>query len=105
MFQTWVNCTTVGAWINQQIAFLPAATATQFCNLGLQAAGDWVEGQIQKSISAATKFELTAGTCEAGLPLGPKRLAMKLINGKWTGVITEGPFTGPFAGTFTGQRQ
>lgn len=105
MFQSWVNCTQVGTWINQQIALLPAATAAQFCNLGLQAAGDWVEGEIQKSISTGAKFELTAGTCEAGLPLGPKRLAMKLVNGQWTGVITDGPFTGPFTGTFTGQRQ
>ena len=105
MFQTWVNCTQVGTWINQQIALLPASTAASFCNFGLQAAGDWVESEIQKSISTGTKFELTTGTCEAGLPLGPKRLAMTLINGKWTGVITDGPFTGPFTGTFTGQRQ
>jgi len=105
MFQSWVHCTNVGTWINQQIGLLPASTATQFCNLGLQAAGDWVEAEIQKSISTGTKFELTTGTCEAGSPLGAKRLALTLVNGKWTGVITDGPFTGPFTGTFTGQRQ
>jgi hypothetical protein len=112
MFQSWVNCTTVGQWIYDQIVAvlgLPLATAAQltgYCALGLSAAGTWVDTNIQKVAGGqGTKFELTSGTAEAGAPLGARRLALTLINGAWTGKITEGAFIGPFTGTFTGQRQ
>jgi hypothetical protein len=112
MFQSWINCTSVGQTIHDIFAKVPVVGALMtptlgktVCDAGLQAAGNWVETQIQNSISGATVFELTSGSCEAGLPLGPKRLALKLVNGAWSGKITEGAFTGPFTGTFTGERQ
>jgi hypothetical protein len=104
MFQTWVDCTQVGTWINQQIPILPASQYAAFCTAGLQAAGAWIENQIQNVTSAKTVFEIQ-GSCEAGAPLGPERLAQTLVNGVWTGKITEGAFTGPLTGTFTGTRQ
>ena len=112
MFGTWVDCTAVGNWLYQQISSaiapvplpIPATTFKGFCDAGMLAAGAYVDNLILGSTSAKTQIEIQ-GSCGAGTPLGAGRLALKLVNGAWTGTITEDTFTAPLTGTFTGQRQ
>jgi len=110
MFASWVDCSAVGNWLYQQIgaatglSLLPASAYKGFCDLGLQAAGAFLENAIVSSTSAKTQLELE-GSCEAGTPLGPGRVALTLVKGVWSGTITEGTFTAPLSGIFAGVRQ
>ena len=110
MFQTFVNCQSVGTWIyNQVISYVTispysAKDFEKYCGQALQAAGTWIEGEIHKLVKDSSTFSLQ-GTCEAGNPLGPKRLATTLVGGKWQGKITDNASTKTFTGTFTGKRK
>ena len=110
MFQTFVNCQSVGTWLYTQvksyvgISPYSAKDFEKYCGKALQAAGTWIEGEIHKLVKDSSTFTLQ-GTCEAGQPLGPKRLATTLVGGKWAGKITDSSSTKTFTGTFTGKRK
>jgi hypothetical protein len=108
MFAAFLDCTAVGNWLYQQIGstlpIFPASTYKGFCDLGLQVAGAFVDNAIQTSTSTTATMEIQ-GSCSAGTPLGAGRLALKLVNGTWTGTLKEGTWSKPITGTFTGQHQ
>lgn len=106
----WIDCTNdVGPWLFDVVDNLLGSVnpiseqdMINYCDQGLQAAGNYVDTSIDDWIDVTATFELQ-GTCEAG-DLDENRTAITLVNGQWDGTITEGGFNASFTGTFTGDK-
>ncbi len=100
MFQDWINCASVGTWLESEIGWFTASEYEGFCIDGLDAAGVAIESNIHSVTSATTTFTIE-GSCEAG-NLDHERVATTLINGVWSGSWSEDGQSNTFTGTFTG---
>ena len=102
MFQDFVDCVAVGTYLESSIGFLSADTYRDYCNQGIQLAGDAFDDKISGFIKAEGTLRLN-GTCVAG-NLNQNDIATTLDNGVWHGQWGEdsGGGTGNVSGTFTG---
>ncbi len=103
MFMDWINCVSVGTWLEAEVGWFSAAEYEQYCIAGLNAAGAAIEDNIHSVTNTTTTFTI-AGTCEAG-ELNHERVVTTLINGVWNGSWSESGQSDTFTGTFTGTRQ
>ncbi len=103
LFGTWIDCQTVGAYLEEEIGVLTEATYVGICNSGVDTAGDALEITLEDSVSAETILTLT-GTVRAG-ELDDEREALTLVDGQWDGQLVEDETSyGAFLGVFTGVR-
>jgi hypothetical protein len=103
MFADWIDCHSVGVWLEDQIGYLTVAAYEGYCNAGIALAGDYIDGQMATWIDVTTEFTLQ-GTADAGT-LNERRVVQTLVNGLWQGSWTEGTSSATFDGDFTGERR
>jgi hypothetical protein len=103
MFQDWINCVSVGTWLEAEVGWFSASQYEQYCIAGLNAAGAAIEDNLHSVTSTTTTFTIE-GSCAAG-EVSSDRVATTLINGVWNGSWSENGQSDTFTGTFTGTRQ
>lgn len=103
LFRTWIDCDSVGIWVEDNLGVFTADEGAAFCTAGLRVAGLAVEGQIAGATDRETVITLQ-GTTQAGA-LDERRRATELANGAWSGTLSEDSVEiGAFEGIFTGVR-
>jgi hypothetical protein len=105
MFADWINCTSVGVWLADNVGFLQANDWAGYCDMGVTLAGDTFDTQLSGLIKAEGTLKLQ-GTCTA-TDIDPiSNIAATLSNGKWIGTWGEDAgSTGNVSGTFVGTLQ
>jgi hypothetical protein len=109
LLQDLVNCASVGDWLADKIGIFSDTEYENYCNLGLTAAGTWIENSIPNWITADTDFTLQG--VAAAAEVDSRRVATKLdgtpptTEEGWAGHWVEGSANANFTGTFTGVRE
>lgn len=105
LFASFVNCQTMGQWLADNVGIMPADTYEQYCDIGIQLAGDTFDEKLAGFIKAEGSMKLK-GTCTAA-DLDINEIAHTLKNGVWMGKWGEegDPIGGLITGSFTGTLQ
>ena len=114
MFQDWVDCTSVGTWLHDELISVigvspSASTLAGYCTTGLQVAGSYIDDSIDNWISGSTDFTLQGVAAAAAID--SHRVATQLDGTPptseegWAGHWVEGSANANFTGYFTGVRE
>jgi hypothetical protein len=103
MFASWVDCTAVGQWLSANLMWVPVSAQgwKNFCQAGIQLAGDTFDTKLAGAIEADGVLELE-GTCTASDIDPVTNIAKNLTQGNWVGAWGEGAESGSVTGTFVG---
>jgi hypothetical protein len=102
MFQSWVNCQTIGVYLEGKIGWMSANQYEQYCNTAITLAGDTFDNQIFNLIKGDGTLKLQ-GTCTAD-DIDINNIAHTLADGKWIGQWGEDAgSSGNVSGTFVGK--
>jgi hypothetical protein len=107
MLREWIDCRDVAAAIHSAIEGvtdrLTEAQYEMYCDMGLTAAGDYVDENIAGFIDVGATMTIQ-GTA-TGTELSTDGIAQRLEDGVWTGSWDEMGMDGTIDGTFDGMRR
>jgi hypothetical protein len=104
MFREWIDCAAVGAAVydvaDSITTAISAADYERYCDMGLEAAGGYVDDNIAGLIDVATTLTIQ-GTAVGAQPT-TAGIAQELQDGVWMGSWDESGMGDSISGTFTG---